>query len=305
MSLQYRLSEELSPLDRGLRWLGHQRWLRYGLRNRLLCLLRSPERAKPQRFEVPFAGFVYPGKLNRWIDWIVYYYGAYELDELELMRALLIGRANPVALDIGANVGHHTLYLASFCAEVHAFEPYAAVAQCLDEKIERNRLAHVHVHRVGLGDSDQELDFFAPRGINTGTGSFVAQHEVENNEAIGRLRLVQADRYIEALRLARVDLIKLDVEGFELQVLRGLRDSLARYRPLVMMELSDSVRFGMTDAIALMALFPPGYEALVVHSRRSRFGLLGQRGCGLSPLHWHHEPLPGGYMNLLLRPLPT
>lgn len=304
MSSECRLSEEPSPLDRGLRWLGHQRWLRYGLRNRLLCWLRSPERASARHFEVPFAGFVYPGRLNRWIDWIVYYYGAYELDELELMRTLLAGRERPVALDIGANVGHHTLYLASFCAEVHAFEPYAAVAQGLDEKIARNDLAHVHVHRIGLGDSDEELDFFAPRGINTGTGSFVAQHEVANNEAVGRLRLARADRYLEGLGLARVDLVKLDVEGFELNVLRGMQDCLARYRPIVMMELSDAARFGMADADALMSLFPPGYEALVVHSRRSRWGLLGRRGCGLTPLRWHHDPLPGGYMNLLVRPPP-
>jgi len=294
--------EDVSPLDRGLRWIGHQRWLRYGVRNRLLYWLRHPERARAARFEVPFAGYVYPGSLNRWIDWIVFYYGAYELDELELMRGMLSGRERPTALDIGANVGHHTLYLASCCAEVHAFEPYSAVAQCLDEKIQRNRLAHVRLHRVGLGEFDQELDFYAPQGVNTGTGSFVAEHEADNNRAIGRLRVVRADGYIEGLNLARIDLIKVDVEGFELAVLRGLRCTLARYRPIVMMELSDHARFGLVDAEALMAHFPPGYEALVVHSLRSRFGLLGQRGCGLRALQWHHEPLPGGYMNLLVRP---
>lgn len=289
-------------LDLGLRWLGHQRWLRYGVRNRLLRLLRHPERVSGLAFEVPFAGFVYPGRTNRWIDWIVYYYGAYELDELELLRTLLAHRPRPVALDIGANVGHHALYLASFCAEVHAFEPYETVAMCLDEKVRRNGLAHIHLHRVGLGERDEELDFFAPHGSNTGTGTFVASHETRNNHPVGRLRLVHGDDYLARLRLSTVDLIKIDVEGFELSVLRGLRATLARYRPMVMMELSDQARIGLPGPADLMALFPPSYEARVVRSQRNRLVLLGKRGCALEALRWHHDPTPGGYINLLLRP---
>ena len=291
-----------SWLDRALRTFGHQRWLRYGLRNRVLQLLRNPERAPPSTFEVPFAGFVYPGRMNRWLDWIVYYCGAYELDELELMRSLLERKPQPVALDVGANVGHHSLYLASFCAHVHAFEPYEAVAVCLDEKIHRNCVEHIQVHRVGLGDRDQELAYFAPQGINTGTGSFVATHEPLNNRPAARLTLVHADSYLAALDLQAVDLVKIDVEGFEITVLRGLRATLARYRPIVMLELSDLARSEFADTAAFMALFPPGYEAKVVRSQRHRFGLLGRRGCALEPLRWHHDPLPGGYINLLLRP---
>ncbi len=296
------VSRRAPLLDRGLRWLGHQRWLRYGVRDRLLRLLRHPERVSGREFEVPFAGYVYPGRMNCWIDWIVYYYGAYELDELELMRTLLATRTRPVAFDIGANVGHHALYLASFCAEVHAFEPYDTVSMCLDEKVRRNGLAHVHLHRVGLSERDEELEFFAPQGSNTGTGTFVASHEPQNNRPAGRLRLVQADGYVARLELQRVDLIKIDVEGFELSVLRGLQATLARYRPMVMMELSDQTRIGLAGTAELMALFPPGYEARVVRGQRNRLGLLGKRGCALEALRWHHVPAPGGYINLLLRP---
>ena len=295
--------EPSSLPDSFLRWLGHQRWLRYGLRNRVLNGLRDPERAPGKAFEVPFAGFVYPGRMNRWIDWIVYYYGAYELDELELMRALMAGNKHAVALDIGANVGHHSLYLASFCAEVHSFEPFDAVAKCLDEKIRRNALAHVHVHRVGLGEADAELDFFAPEGINTGTGTFVSSHEPENNRPAGRLRVVCADDYLAALQLCSVDLVKIDVEGFELSVLRGMRKTLATHRPVVMLELSDAARCELPDAAAFMALFPPGYEARYVRSQRSAFGLLGRRGCSLDPLQWSHDSTRGGYINLLIRPI--
>jgi FkbM family methyltransferase len=284
-----------------LRWVGHQRWIRYGLRERLLRALRHPEHCGTAAFEVPFAGYAYPGRKNRWIDWIVYYYGAYEQDELETMRSLVAGRP-AVALDIGANVGHHSLYMASFCAQVHAFEPYEKVACAIDNKIRRNGLRHVHVHRVGLSDQERVLDFYAPQGVNTGTGSFVATHEVQNNCLVGQLRVVKADDYIASLQLQRIDLVKIDVEGFELSVLRGLPETLRRHRPIVMLELSDEARQSLPSMAALMALFPPGYRAEVVHSRQARWMLFGRTGCALHPLQWHHRPLPGGYVNLLLRP---
>lgn len=284
-----------------LRWVGHQRWIRYGLRERLLRACRHPERCSAVTFEVAFAGYAYPGRMDRWIDWIVYFYGAYEQDELELVRSLLSGRP-AVALDIGANVGHHSLYLASFCAQVHAFEPYEAVAGAIDDKIRRNALRHLLVHRVGLSDREQLLDFYAPQGVNTGTGSFVSDHEAANNRLVGRLRVVNADAYLASLGLRCVDFVKIDVEGFELNVLRGLRGTLARYRPLVMLELSDEARLSLPSLADFMALFPPGYRAEIVHSRQARWVLLGRAGCRLEPLQWHHEPLPGGYINLLLRP---
>lgn len=289
--------------DRLLRWAGHQRWIRYGLRERLLRALRHPERCGTAAFEVPFAGYAYPGRMNRWIDWIVYYYGAYEQDELEAMRSLVSERS-AVALDIGANVGHHTLYMASFCAQVHAFEPYENVASAIDDKIQRNGLRHVQVHRVGLSDQEQVLDYFAPQGVNTGTGTFVATHETQNNRLVGQLRVVKADDYFQALQLERVDLVKIDVEGFELSVLRGMPETLRRHRPIVMLELSDEARQSLPSLEALMALFPAGYRAEVVHSRQSRWILFGRKGCRFHPLRWHHQPLPGGYMNLLLRPGP-
>lgn len=290
-----------SPADRLLRWIGHQRWIRYGLRERLLRARRHPERCGATPFEAPFAGFAYPGRMDRWIDWIVYYYGAYEQDELELMRSLVAGRP-ALALDIGANVGHHSLYMASFCTQVHAFEPYEEVARAIDEKLLRNGLQHVQVHRVGLSDRDQVLDFYAPQGVNTGTGTFVSTHEPQNNQLVGQLRVTHADAYLAALDLPRIDLVKIDVEGFELNVLRGLAQTLQRFRPIVMLELSDEVRRSLGSAADLMALFPPGYRADVVHSRQPRGWLFGRKGCLLQPLQWHHDPLPGGYMNLLLRP---
>lgn len=293
----------VAPADRLLRWVGHQRWLRYGLRERLLFLARDPSQPRDLSFETSFAGLRYRGNLSRLIDWMVYYFGGYELDELELVRDCVGASRGAIAFDVGANVGHHTLYFASFCAQVHAFEPYPVVGRLIDEKIAINGLSNVVVHPVGIGDEDIELDYFAPAGTNTGTGSFVGTHEVQNNRPAGRLRVVHGDRFVEGLGLPALDLVKIDVEGFELSVVRGLRGTFERYRPTIVMELSDEARAGFADAAAFLSLFPRDYTVARIEGLRHRWMLFGRRGCGLAPLAFDGRPAPGGYVNLLLQPV--
>jgi FkbM family methyltransferase len=297
----------LATLDAALRWVGHQRWLRYGLRDRLLRLLRNPEAMAPRPFETGFAGFRYPGDLSRWIDWIAYYFGAYELDELELMRQLVGSCGDAVALDVGANVGHHALYMASFCAQVHAFEPFDGVAQLIDEKIMRNGLRNISVHRIGLSDDDDELPYFAPTGSNIGSGTFVPElAELADGQHVrtGQLALRQGDRYLATLGLSRLDFVKVDVEGFELNVLRGLRDTLRRFRPLVMLELSDTVQAQLGSMPALLGLLPPDYEVLRIVPPVPRLTFFSSGHASLAPFNsaWRGQAKAGDYVNLLLRP---
>lgn len=290
-------------VDAGLRWLGRQRWIRYGLRDRLIRRWCDPARLPDHDFEAPFAGYVYTGKLSRWIDWLVYYFGGYELDELEMLERVMHDRPDGVALDIGANVGHHALYMASFCAQVHAFEPFDPVGDRIQEKIERNGLSKISLHRVGLSDADDELPYFAPVGSNVGNGTFVESLSPSGQaEPTCTLSLRQADRYLEALNLPRVDLIKIDVEGFEMHVLAGLKQSLRRYRPVLMLELSDTARQAIGSFDDFLAMLPPDYAVEQIvrpHAFGYFFSTLSTR---LVRLDWSAVPTRGGYVNLLLRP---
>jgi hypothetical protein len=81
-------------------------------------------------FEVDFAGLRYRGRLNDHIDWNVFYFGNYSPQELNLfaIAAKLIGRPGGVNyFDIGANVGHHALFMSRYAARVVAFEPSRTV----------------------------------------------------------------------------------------------------------------------------------------------------------------------------------
>ncbi|MEJ2670825.1 MAG: FkbM family methyltransferase [Deltaproteobacteria bacterium] len=258
-----------------LQQFGRMDWLAFGVRDRIIRHFVNPDKVGPQEFETDFFGLKYQGSLNTFIDWSVYFYGAYEKGLLYLMRDLLQERQNPVFIDVGANVGQHSLFMSKFCHEVHAFEPYERVSTLLLAKIALNNLSNIVLHQVGLGDKNEFLDFYAPEGCNIGTGSFMPDHAADNNVHIGKLEIVAGDPYIAKLQLPRLDLIKIDVEGFEKCVLLGLKGTLARYRPWVVMEYSVSTRNNMSVR-ELREILPSDYRLQKI-TTNSKYGLFFNR----------------------------
>jgi FkbM family methyltransferase len=242
-----------------LRLFGHLDWLAFGIRDRIIRYFVNPDTVEGKEFETDFFGLRYQGNLNTFIDWSVYFYGAYEKDILYLMRDIVKDKQDAIFIDIGANVGHHSLYMSKFCEEIHSFEPYDRVIDMLRSKILFNKCSNIFVHNVGLGEENEFIDFYAPTGRNIATGSFMADHAKDNNIKYGKLEIVEGDLYISKLNLNKVDLIKIDVEGFEKYVLLGLKDTLEKYRPFVIMEYSKVTRDTLSPQ-ELRETLPNGYS---------------------------------------------
>lgn len=280
-----------------LRFLARREWIRLGIRNRVIMKFCNPHKVASEEFVINFEGYRYAGNLNCYIDWNAFFYGAYEKNELLLLKGLLSEIENPVFIDIGANIGHHSLYMSRYCNKVHSFEPYQVVRKKLEDKISHNHIHNIVVHPIALGDSDTELEFFAPQGSNTGTGSFISSHEQENNDSIGRMRVVHADHYLEALNLEKVDMIKIDVEGFEKSVLTGLKSTIQKFSPVLFVEYSEDTKSSFTDFADFKSLLPPHYNFYKVVANRKRFGVFNQPKCILKNFEFEKA---GG--NLLLIP---
>ncbi len=224
-----------------IRIFGHSTWLPLGLRYRLARLLVHPERTPDHVFSVPFFGRRYTGNFANLIDWTVYFLGAYEPSVLAFLDAVCRGAASPcpIYLDVGANVGHHVLFMAGR-ARVHAFEPYEPLADQINRKIADNALTGVTVHTIALGDRDESRSYYAPTGHNLGTGTFLTEVGDRMQRDAGPHVVVRGDTYLATHRIAPVALVKIDVEGFEPYVLKGLRETLIRDRPVVQMEWSQT-----------------------------------------------------------------
>jgi FkbM family methyltransferase len=231
------------------------------------------KRAKQKEFELEFFGLTYHGSLDCYLDWCVYFFGAYEKYELFLLRDMVKNRTDAIFIDVGANIGQHSLFMSKYCKQVHSFEPYVVVREKLEQKIQVNNIENIIIHPFGLGKENEELEFFAPQGGNTGTGSFLSSHATGNNKSVGRLKLLNGDEYIDRLRLRKVDLIKIDVEGFEKNVLIGLRKTLEIYRPIIFLEFSGDTRDSLTCFDDLRSLVPKGYKFGFISTNRQSYGI--------------------------------
>jgi FkbM family methyltransferase len=127
---------------------------------------------------------------------------------------------NSIFIDIGANWGLFSLIAARKGAEVIAFEPVTRELQLLYRHIEINRLSdHIRVFPIGLSDTMSEMDIYLGPDRNTGTNSF----QDNNSGLMEKCILNRLDNILPQTLAERIKLVKLDVEGFEMHVLNGMR----------------------------------------------------------------------------------
>lgn len=235
----------------------------------------SDKRDKNYTFIVEAYGFKYQGESNNLIDEEVLVFGAFEKERLFFLRDYLAGAgvAEPVALDVGANTGHHSLFLSRHAARVHAFEPFPPVIRKFRHNLALNPdIRNIVLHEVGLGSESAELPFLEPPADNHGVGTF----RLEGADASGRqqssrrLRIVAGDEWLRDKESGTVAVVKMDVEGFEEAALKGLGQTLRRHRPLVMVEVSPASLNGTIASLEqLRQLLPERYELLLLESRNT------------------------------------
>ncbi len=148
-----------------------------------------------------------------------------------------------VCVDAGVHMGYFTLLLAKLVGaqgRVVAFEAHPQNAQRVRANVQLNGYeGYVQVENMAISDgSADSVCLFAGRGRSSAEWNIVG-HDVEGrpSEAELRVRATSLDAYFPAG--SRVDLVKLDVEGAEAQVLRGMRRLLHEARPCVMVEFHN------------------------------------------------------------------
>ncbi len=148
------------------------------------------------------------------------------VNEEEFVRRLLAAlRPGDVFYDVGANIGLISLLAAASTAvTVHAFEPEPRNARHLRANAALNHLANLHVHELGLADREGTADLYVGGETGEGTHSMLAVSAV-NRRAV-KIPVMTGDRFSQQSNPIP-DVVKIDVEGAEMDVLRGM-DSLLR-----------------------------------------------------------------------------
>jgi FkbM family methyltransferase len=220
-------------------------------------------------FTIEVYGYKYRGMTGDYIDDHILAYGAYEKDILYFMRDYIRARKAPdaVFLDVGACEGQHSLFMSRLVKEVHAFEPFPPAASRCRELINLNEFTNIQLHEVGLGEHEASVPFRAPDEANMGGGRFLTQAEPGSAGSTGALRIVVGDKWLEQSGVSRVELVKIDVEGYEEHVLAGLATTLRRDHPVVVLEVARPP-FGTIGSLEdLEKLFPDRYHFLRIHAQ--------------------------------------
>jgi len=152
-----------------------------------------------------------------------------------------------VMLDVGAHIGYFTLKAGAIVGKegkVIAFEPNPKTLKNLRSNIAASGATNIIVQPIACTDYEQIITLHdSTAGGNSGLSSFLPTTGQESYSEVLPSYSVRGrpiDDVVRELGLTRVDVVKVDVEGAETMVIRGARETLKLFHPVVVMEMSDS-----------------------------------------------------------------
>jgi FkbM family methyltransferase len=178
-----------------------------------------------------FDGVTFELDLREVIDSSLYYSGTFEADAERAITSLL--QPGMLAIDVGANIGYHTFRMAKAVGEsgrVWAIEPMASAMRKLRRNCALNSFPNIEPIKVGLSDVDQGATEIAFQSSYRLDGTVPIEKETVEVRTLDSLIRVRSP--------ARLDFIKVDVDGFEGKVFRGASRTLEKYRPRIFFEIS-------------------------------------------------------------------
>jgi FkbM family methyltransferase len=284
-------------LHRIFRFVWNQKWIDLRHKKAVYKKLCSYGDVPDAPFATDFFGLMYQGNLNNSVEFTLFYMGAFEKPLLFFLRDTMLNLRQPANgsaqsfFDIGANMGQHSLFMSLHADQVHSFEPYSIVSQKLERHSELNAIGNIQLHKVGLSNQQEELDFYAPTGRNQGIGSFDAGTASKGNKNLGKLALVRGDDYLAQNKLQDIALLKIDVEGFEKNVVEGLTDTLEKSRPVIVVEVTygNTLSFACLDE--LRAALPTDYVLFRLNNRKADGSKARRRGAK-AKLSGNYELIP-------------
>lgn len=185
-------------------------------------------------------GITWELDLREGIDFSIFLLGGFELATLRLYDTIL--KAGDIVLDIGANIGAHTLPFARLvgkAGKVYSFEPTQYAFEKLRRNVEANPVISssielVHAMLVAESRSSITPEIYSSWPLHKEEGLH-KQHLGKLMSTSGAA-VITLDQFVDRKGINRIDFVKLDVDGNEASVLAGAVDTLRRFRPRVLME---------------------------------------------------------------------
>ena len=208
-------------------------------------------------------GITYELDLNEGIDSSLYFDGYYERSTTRFLTAFV--NEGMTVFEVGANVGSHTLLMGRLAGsgQVYAFEPTTYAFRKLQRNLNLNTFLNVRAERLALSDQPGErvICGLTDKSNLPFKASWRRRGKSATANTTDVIRFDTLDNYVAHHEVARIDLLKIDVDGYEARVIRGGIATLRRDHPLLCVELAQSTldRLGDDLEVLLRTLREAGY----------------------------------------------
>ena len=167
-------------------------------------------------------------------------YGIYEKELLEGLKDCIFNKIdthNSVCLDIGANIGNHTLYFSQFFKRVYSFEPHPEIFELL--KFNARKSNNVNIFQFGLSNKNDEMIIKIEQDTNYGSSSLRNKSDLypKIDKESFNVQVKKFDDFFNNINKENnISFVKLDVEDHELKTLQGMEKKLKQYSPIICFE---------------------------------------------------------------------
>lgn len=201
---------------------------------------------------------------NGLVDKEIYAKGSWEPEMLREIGHHI--NEESVCLDIGANIGQHSLFMAKIAQKgrVYAFDPITKLTTQIKESVEKNSLSNIEVLNFGLSNENKIIDIYL-NNLNMGNTTFKKRLGASSVE---KAETKIFDSFWESR--GKIDFVKIDVEGYEYYCLLGMKESLRKYHPKIILEFTPLFynKMGIKNEEIIELLFNLGYSLYDLEKNR-------------------------------------
>lgn len=197
--------------------------------------------------------------INTDIGFLLFFRGSFEENEINICCKFL--KEDSVVFDVGANIGIHATIFSNISVKgfVYCFEPSrdTFTLLCSNLKKRRNTLPL----NFGVGHKTQILEFY-----ETTDNAFSSFKDTKRKpiKSLSKVLCYKLDDFVKQLNLNRMDFIKIDVEGFEQEVVEGMSNILANLKPIVFCEIFKGVNSNLNPQLTFDSICKYSYNAFVI-----------------------------------------
>lgn len=152
-----------------------------------------------------------------------------------------------VMVDVGSNIGNHSIYLAKYCAiSVISFEPFNRSFELLQVNVLQNNLTNIELCNFGLSSCTDDLMMSLGSELNVGMAKI-------SSDGTEPCKVIAFDDYYKMADM--ITMIKIDCEGYELNVIKGMIRTIEKHKPDLFIECQSTTDYEDVSRI----LHPLGY----------------------------------------------